>query len=59
MEGNVHGFNDGPQQRNNNQQDEDEKDRDPLQGLECSIWVEKPIQPVMTKWGNTQTSWYL
>ena len=45
MEENVHGFDEGAQQRN-------KKEDDPLQGFEWSIWVEKPIQPVMTKWGK-------
>ena len=51
MSANIHGINDGPSQRAT-AGDKNKPSSDPFEGLECLICVEKPVQPVMTKWGH-------
>ena len=52
MSASVHSFNEQPSQR----KAQPPPKSDPLDGLEWLIWLEKPTQPIMTKWGHI--FWY-
>ena len=53
---NIHGFSEGTHNRNHNIDQKSDTSSDPLNGMECSICIEKLVDPVMTSWGHI--FWY-